>query len=216
MSQGTKKKSHRGAWITSGVIVVLLVAMGTLGTKVINENDVAAATASGLDPQTFVTESYDDVIVAGITERAEDVVTVAEALQADPAQAAKDFAVGSGPTATYSVKLTGIAGELAPSGYLPITVEGMPEGVGVSVQTGPALLGTALRDATGKATFEMFTNQLDFQGVGDKLNAQMKTELLDKLDIKSLSGQEITVVGAFQPLNPKLLLVMPVSIEVAK
>lgn len=216
MSQGTKKKPRIGSWITAGVIVVLLVAMG-LGTKVISADEVSQASGNGLDPVAFAKDSYSSVVVDGITDRATEVSEVAQALSTDPAAAAEDFAVGSGPTATYSVTATGIAGERDPkTGYLQINVEGLPDGVSVAMQTGPALLGTALRDATGKATFEMFTNQLDFQSAGDQLNAQMKEQLLDKTDLDALSGKEITVVGAFQPVNPNFLLMTPVSIEVAK
>ncbi|MCS4276851.1 putative lipoprotein [Mycetocola sp. BIGb0189] len=215
MSHVSTKKSRRGTWILTGSVVVLIGLMA-LGTRVISTADVAAATADGIDPGTYASEHYRDVVVEGITERAVTLAEVAQALAEDPVAAAKKYAIGEGPTATYSVTVTGVAGERAANGQLPLTVEGLPEGTTVAVQTGPALMGTALRDATGEIGFAMFTNQLDFQSVGDKLNQQMKTELLDKTDPAGLPGKTVTVTGAFQPLNPSFLLITPVAIEVAQ
>lgn len=215
MSQSPTKK-----FVSKPVIIVVsvIVALGllALGTKVVPQADLAAVVGGDKDPATFVETNYATVIVPGITERALDVVEVADALSTDKAQAEADLAQGTGPTATYSVSFTGTAGEVNPkTGYLPVAVEGLPEGVEVQIQTGPALLGTALRDATGKAGFAQFTNQLDYQKVGDLMNQQMKADLLDGLDIAGLNGQTVSVVGAFQSVNPQLLLIMPVSIEVA-
>lgn len=216
MSQSTTQKSVKKPLIIVAAVIVAVGLLG-LGTKVVPEADLAAVVGGDKDPQTFVDTNYDKVIVPGITERAVDLAEVAQAIAADQAKAETEFAEGQGPTATYSVSFTGTAGQLdAGTGYLPVTVEGMPDGVGVSIQTGPALLGTALRDATGKAGFSQFTNQLDFQAAGDLMNQKMKAQMLDKLDIPALSGKKITVVGAFQVVNPKLFLVMPISIEAAE
>ena len=205
-------KRHTGRWVIAGLVVVLLVAMG-FGTKFVTPLEASKASSTGVDPATFAKDNYDE-IAGKISDRATPLPEVATAMSQDQTAAAKKYAVGSGPSATYSVKFTGTAGKADPeTGYLPVTVDGMPDGVGVSVQTGPALLGTALRDASGEVTFPMFTNQLDYQSAGDELNKQMKQKVLSKVDSAALSGSKITVVGAFQPVNPDVLLVMPVSIE---
>lgn len=213
-----QKRSRRSSWITAAIAVLAVIAMGTIGTTYLTPSEADEATSSGNDPEVFAEENYDSLIVAGITERAVDLVDVANALDDDPAVAAEDYGVGDGPTTTYSVSFTGEVSDYdAEAGNLLVDVEGMPEGSQAAVQTGnPGIIGTALRDATGEVTFSMFTNQLDYQQVGASLNQLMKENVLDAVDVESLVGTTITVIGATAPLNPKLIVVTPISLEVSK
>ena len=85
----------------------------------------------------------------------------------------------------------------------------------VSVQTGPALMGTALRDVTGETTFDMFENQIDYAQVGLSLNEPLKTGVLAENDLASMTGQKVTIVGAFAYSDPTHVVITPVSIEAA-
>ena len=85
----------------------------------------------------------------------------------------------------------------------------------VSVQTGPAIMGTALRDVTGETTFDMFENQIDYAQVGLSLNEPLKTGVLTDNDLASMTGQRVTVVGAFAYSDPTHVVITPVSIEAA-
>ena len=91
----------------------------------------------------------------------------------------------------------------------------MSSGVIVSVQTGPAVMGTALRDVTGETAFDMFQNQIDYAQVGLSLNEPLKTGVLAENDLLTMVGQRITVVGAFAYSNPGHVVITPVSIEAA-
>ncbi|RVA35667.1 DUF2291 family protein, partial [Mesorhizobium sp. M7D.F.Ca.US.004.03.1.1] len=112
-----------------------------------------------------------------------------------------------------SVKFSGVVGE-GKSGIYKVAVDGVPDTLMIRVQTGPAINGTELRDATGKITFGQFTNQIEYQDAGSALNNEMKKEVLAKLDTNALTGKTISVVGAFKLVNPKSWLVTPVSLEV--
>jgi predicted lipoprotein len=111
-----------------------------------------------------------------------------------------------------SVKFTGVVGE-GKSGVYNVAVEGLPDVV-IRVQTGPAINGTDLRDATGTIGFEQFTNQIEYQNAAAALNNEMKTEVLSLVDTTQLSGKTISVVGAFMLINPKGWLVTPVKLSV--
>ena len=91
---------------------------------------------------------------------------------------------------------------------------GLPDGVGVRLQTGPAINGTDLRDATGLIQFGQFTNQIEYQNAGSALNNEMKKDALAGVDTASLGGKTIKVVGVFRLVNPKNWLVTPVRLEV--
>ena len=84
----------------------------------------------------------------------------------------------------------------------------------VRIQTGPAINGTELRDATGTVSFGQFTNQIEYQNAGSALNNEMKKAILAPIDTDALAGKTVSVVGAFRLINPKSWLVTPVRLEV--
>ncbi|GAB2510265.1 DUF2291 family protein [Paramicrobacterium agarici] len=213
-----QKRSRKSPWIIAAIAVITVVAMGTIGTTYLTPDEAAEASSSGNDPKVFAEENYESLIVAGITENAVELPKVAQALADDPAAAAEEYGVGDGPSPTYSVSFTGVVSEYdAEAGNLLVDVEGMPDESQAAIQTGnPGIIGTALRDATGEVSFSMFTNQLDYQEVGAVFNQMMKESVLDPIDVESLVGKTVTVTGATAPLNPQLIVVTPVSLEVGK
>jgi predicted lipoprotein len=84
----------------------------------------------------------------------------------------------------------------------------------IRVQTGPAIYGTDLRDATGTISFGQFVNQIDYQNAGSALNREMKKQILSKIDTATLAGKTVSIVGAFKLTNPNNWLVTPVKLDV--
>ena len=136
-------------------------------------------------------------------------------LQQDADAAGKQYGHrdGSSPY-TFPVKVSGTAGEVT-SGLLPLTIEGLPKDVRIAIQVGPAINGTALRDATGLVKFNDFVNQVEYANAGTALNDLVKQRVLADLDPATLAGRTVTVVGATAPLNPTTVTVTPISVEVA-
>lgn len=206
---GMSPRTKRGIWIAA--IVVLLVAMG-LDTKVIGINSTEGAAPGSFSAKSWAQEKFPE-IQAAIAKRAVDAKTLAAAIAANPDAAAKKYGVPGTTGPEFSVKFTGVAGK-AESGIYPVQVPGLPKKLLVRVQTGPAINGTDLRDATGKYTFGKFTNQIDYQNAGAALNKQLKQQVLSKVDTANLQGKTIEVVGAFQLINPDAWLVTPAKLAV--
>ena len=139
---------------------------------------------------------------------------LAEAIAADPEAAAAEYAVESSGGPVFSVTFTGVVGE-GQSGIYEVDVEGVPDDLLIRLQTGPAINGTELRDATGEITFGQFTNQIDYQNAGSALNEEMKAAVLADIDSEALTGETITVTGAFTLINPESWLVTPVEVSVS-
>jgi predicted lipoprotein len=97
---------------------------------------------------------------------------------------------------------------------LPLSVPGLPNGTSVSLQVGPAINGTALRDASGVVEFGQFTNQVEYADAATALNSEMREQVLAELDPASLSGKKVSFVGAVQLLSPAVVTITPVSVEV--
>ena len=82
-----------------------------------------------------------------------------------------------------------------------------------TVQIGPALRGTAIRDALDFVSFNDFTNQIDFARFGKAFNLYVNHEILEKLPREALVGRKVTVLGAYPfVLDAEPPLVTPVEI----
>lgn len=216
MSTRKSTANRPGRLIGIGAILVLLVLM-FFSTKIFTGSQATQAAPGAFSPQAFAQEKYESEIAPEIVKRATDIATVSKAIRADAAAAAKQYGVVSGTSpAVYSVKATGIAGAPDANGLVPVKIDGVPAEVKVLVQMGPAVNGTAIRDATGKVEYTQFKNQIDYQNVGAELNNQVKKLVLANVDAKTLEGKTVSVIGAFQLINPAAYIVTPVKVDVTK
>ena len=197
--------------IASAAGVVLIVAMA-LSTKVIKIDSAANVKSGDFAAATYGTSEFSKV-QAGVDKRAVGAATLASAIAKDPAAAGKQYGIATGAGPEFSVKFTGVAGK-DDLGTYDVTVPGVPKSVVIQVQTGPAIIGTDLRDATGTINFGQFNNQIDYQNAGAALNTEMKKQILSKVDAANLKGKTISVVGAFQLSDPKSWLVTPTKLDV--
>lgn len=217
MSTVTEPKSQAPAMFTRrtmiiGAIALVVVAAIALDTKVVqigSEHDVRTAAFS---PETYGVTEYPKV-KANIEERAVPAAELATAITASKADAGKKYGIATSTGPVIPVTFKGVVGEKKANTHT-IAVEGLPEGLLVRVQTGPAINGTDLRDATGTIEFGQFKNQIEYQDAGSALNNEVKKQVLAPVDMATLTGKTITVVGVFKLINPKSWLVTPVRLEV--
>jgi predicted lipoprotein len=198
--------------VLTALAAVVLVA-AAFNVKVVSASDADTAAAEGqLDPAAYAAERFDD-IAAQVEDEAVPLSELLTQLEGGADEA--EFGNTSGASSAYAfpVTFTAVAGGATPP-ILPVTVEGVPAETTVQVQIGPALNGTALRDVTGEISFNEFTNQLEYQNVSTKLNDLVRTDVLEGFDAAAAAGKTIEVTGAFLRVNPKLVSVVPVSIEV--
>jgi len=207
--RGLSRTTRRLIWIGVAVLLVLFVA---LGTRVVSNDDPLAQSAEKFDPATFGAETFPKV-QEGVGDRAVDAKTLAEAIAADPAAAAEEYAVQSSGGPVFSVTVEGVVGE-GQSGIYALTVDGLPQDLVVRVQTGPAINGTELRDATGEIKFGQFTNQIEYQNAAAALNEELKKAVLADIDTAALTGKTVELTGAFTLINPKAWLITPVELTV--
>jgi len=209
----TKKKLSPAARrsVAAVAIVIVLIAMG-FGTRVVKIGANTAGQSGAFSPEQFSQTEFPK-IQAAVEKRAVDAATLAAAVTKDQAAAVKTYGVPANTGPEMSVKFTGTVGE-GQSGIYHVAIDGVPTTVTVRVQTGPAINGTDLRDATGTITFGQFVNQIEYQNAGSALNNQMKKAVLSKLDTSKLTGKKITVVGVFGLINPNNWFVTPVTLSV--
>ncbi|MEU8379043.1 DUF2291 domain-containing protein [Streptosporangium sp. NPDC048865] len=199
-------------WIAAALAVVLLAAIG-FSTRYRSAESVAAAGPRRFDPAAYGARMYESRVVPAIERKAVELPVLVEAMHTDMREAGRRYGVrhGTGPY-TFAVKGTGRAGPAA-SGLMHVTVPGLPPGTRVSLQVGPVINGTALRDVVGFIGFRQFLDQVEYADAATALNDRMRERLLRHLDVRRLEGKRISFVGAFSFLTPAVVTITPVSIK---
>ncbi len=197
--------------VGSGAVLVLLAAMA-VDTKVVKIGS-AEDVQAGVFSAAMYGKARFPKMQSAIESRAVDAAVLAEALAKDQTAAEAQYGVPAPAGPEYSVKFTGKVGQ-QDFGVYDVAIPGVPKTIRISVQTGPAINGTDLRDATGLIKFGDFSNQIDYQNAGSALNNAMKQEVLSKIDAADLTGKTISVVGAFTLSDPAEWVVTPVKLAV--
>jgi len=203
-------RQRRRRLLLTAVLSCAVIAGIALDTHVVR-TDAAGQTQQGFSPDSWAEQHFPEV-KQSVERRAVAAQTLAAALQANQQAAAAQYGVGS-PLPVMPVRLEGVV-QPGEKGIFPLQVAGVPESLKVRLQTGPALSGTDLRDASGTIQFGDFTNQIEYQNAGAALNRAMKNSVLEKLDRNALRGKTVEVIGVFRLLNASNWLFTPVSEEV--
>ncbi len=172
-----------------------------------------SATAA-FDASSYVASSWPRVLREA-EETAVDVTTVVQ-----------NSAPGSGRsdappmrTALF-VKGAGVVSDLnleSRVGKVLVQLDGAVPPATAALQVGPVLRGTALRDALGFVRFTDFVNQFDFAAVANALNDRVLETVLGPIDVRSLSGQRVSFIGAVSrdTRAAATLEIVPVRLTVA-
>jgi len=202
-------RSYRWIGIAAAAVLIGAIAFDTKIVRIGSEHDVQVLKFSA---EAFGTEQL-PIIKQNVETRAVDAVELSEAITADKKAAGEKYGVATSTGPVFPVKFTGVVGERK-ANYNTIAVEGLPAELTLRVQTGPALNGTDLRDATGQIEFGQFKNQIEYQDAGSAINNEVKKVVLSGIDPAALEGKTVSVIGVFKLVNPKSWIVTPVRLDV--
>ena len=173
-SRPAAPKKLKGRLIIGACVVVVLAAMAW-DTKVV-EIGTEAELAGGFSAETYGGEHF-PAIRDSVEARAVEAGELASAVLEDSSAAGQKYGVGDSFGPVVPVTFTGTFGE-ARSGIYTVEADGVPDEITIRVQTGPAINGTDLRDATGEISFGEFTNQIEYQNAGASINEAMKAAVM--------------------------------------
>nr|WP_255378678.1 DUF2291 domain-containing protein [Pelomonas sp. KK5] len=194
--------------------LAVLAAMA-LDTHVVRIGSTQDQRAAAFDAGAWGRKAF-PAIAAQIEGSAVDAAVLSAAIAEDKAAAGEKYGKPGSVGPIFAVRFTGSIDGDGRSGIFNLLVDGLPAGQKIRVQTGPAINGTDLRDATGTVDFGQFTNQMEYQDAGAALNAQVKAQVIGKLDRAALAGKKVQVTGVFQLINASNWLVTPVQFKVAQ
>lgn len=179
----------------------------------------AAKATAAFSAPTYVDGIWAAKVLPAVQSRSVDLPTLLDAIKADPAAAGKKYGrqSGTGSPFAYLAKGTGTVTKVDTSSSTgPVTVK-VGSGASareITIVTGPVFFGTALRDAVG-IEFGQFSNQIDFADVATAMNAKVKADVVAKIDRSTLKGHVVTFSGAFEPIIPSAIQVVPATLTVA-
>jgi predicted lipoprotein len=201
--------------------LTLVSALALSGCKFVKTADEQKqAAASAFNPDKMVADVWDTKVVPFFAQRAGALKDVAALTATDLAAAGAKYGhkekQGSAPW-TFAAKVDGtIVAEETKSraAYVDVDVDGdaKPD---IRISIGPAIRGTALRDALDFVDFNSFQNQIEWAQFGKSFNTHANKTLLSKLPRSGLTGQKISAVGAYPlPAKGQLPQLVPVTISI--
>jgi predicted lipoprotein len=196
------------------VLAVVVVAAMALDTTYKKPGEVTASGRKAFDPARYGATTFPRAVKT-LEKDAVPITQLLPAIAKNADAAGKQYGKRQGTSPwNFSTSGEGVAGK-AQSGIMPVKIDGLPKGTRVSLQVGPAINGTAIRDAVGFISFGQFTNQVEYAGAGTALNNQVKAKVLKGIDPAGLQGKRVSFTGAFTLLTPQLVTITPVKLQVS-
>jgi predicted lipoprotein len=178
------------------------------------------AVSSPTGAAAFVDPIWASKVVPAFLEKAVDAKELLPAIQENPDQAGEKFGRREATNPfNYLIKGTGQVTAVnteSRAGTITVELAGGTVPKNATIQVGPVVLGTAVRDATGIVSFNQFTNQIDYAGVSKEMNARAVHDALAGREPTSFNGKQIRFVGAFtyDPHMAGVFRITPIKLEV--
>lgn len=204
-------KNTQKALVTLLLIIFLIFSSCTV--KKISEmedggdggDEYSTWTKSGkeFDPVQYVDSIWESKLIPAFHEESVELTAVLEALKNSREEAVQQYGLkGSSDEIKPIFKVKGNAVVLSyddssRNGLLVLDIVPADGQEDVLLQVGPVIRKTALRDSVSFINFTDIGNQIQFASLADELNARMRREAVDPLDLENLEEKEISFYGAF-------------------
>jgi predicted lipoprotein len=210
----------QGKFQIAAVVVLASVMPAACKFERTQTSEEIAANSTVFNPDKMVGDIWDAKVIPYLTAKAGDFNAVRDLESADVEAAGAKYGhkekVGNSPW-TLVVRLEGkIISSNTQSRAATIDVDGDGDGkADATVQIGPAMRGTALRDSLDFVSFNDFTNQIDFAQFGKAFNIYANKTILSKISRDKLNGAQVRLLGTYQHgVSTGLPLISPASLEI--
>ncbi len=154
--------------------LVLAAALPLAGCKVVSIAGVLAAEAPRFDGAAYAAELWESRALPHFSDSAHPAAEVLSAIIADLPAAGTKYGYRAGEGSPWSFIVSGTGAVTAKNtesraGTLELSVAGVA--APVTLQIGPVIRGTAIRDALPFVSFKDFTNQIEYADAGKALTA---------------------------------------------
>jgi len=180
-------------------------------------------TGTGFQAAEYVEKIWNDKLIPIYEEQSIDYETVIQALRDNRKGAIAQYGLTrqtGEPFYVFKVNGTALVMEYDNSsrnGVIHIDSNPVDGVADATLQVGPVIRGTVVRDSVEFIRFTDVGNQLQFADLANELNMKMKRDSIEKLDLNQIEGKTISYLGAFrleedQELND--IIVTPLRITI--
>ena len=200
--------------IVGGLTAIIVLLFVFVNTTFLSDAEVAADAPKEFSLTDFAATNL-PLIAADIQAKAIDIALVAEAADKDIVAAGAQYGRDLGNKSfVFPVKTTAKV-KSVDENFSVLDVPGASAQDTFNIPIGLALSGNPLRDVTGKITFGDFYDQTQYQDAASALKDLVRSSIIDKLDLKNLTGKTLEIYGAWNngPV-PNTYNIQPTSIVV--
>jgi predicted lipoprotein len=183
--------------------------------------DDSQSQSQHLTPAAYAASVWSSQLLPAMLKSAADARTLLDAMRDSVDAAGQKYGHREGPGAWYFV-VRGSGAVLSVNSASRVRTidvdiapfDGKPD---LSIEIGPVLRGTAIRDATGLVLFSNFTSQLEYADVGNALNEIVLKSVLAPVASPLVEGRHVAFVGAFSASSgwqPPVRDVIPAQLSV--
>lgn len=180
----------------------------------------ANQTAEGFNAAGYVDGVWASKLLPHFNDKANDLATVIAAVKADLDKAGNDYghrAAAEGSPWSFAVKSTGKVVSVnteSRAGTLVVEIQSDAGPQQVTLQIGPVVKGSAIRDTLPFFSFGNVTNQIEFAQVGRAFNERALKEIEKPLAELKTPGTAVEFKGAISLTNvPETFVVTPVFLK---
>ena len=127
------------------------------------------------------------------------------------------YSMGSSGALNYVVKGTAEVVKVDQSkkaGVMDVRLQGYDGPEAIQLQVGSVFKGSAVRDSLSFIKYEDYKNQVQWASVSQSIHAVIQKQVLDPLNVASLTGKTVEFVGCFTVDGNDKLLITPVQMTV--
>jgi predicted lipoprotein len=171
----------------------------------------------------YCAENWESKMLPVIEERAIDLPTFMGGVHGDLAALGAQHAARANETSPWSFCLKGRARVLeveepdkVTKTRLILDVEPYDGQADIKVQVSSVIKTNAVRDGVGFLKLDDFANQVEFAELTKAFNARIQTDLITGLDLLSLIGKEIDLLGCVSITGAagEEILIVPIRLDI--
>lgn len=207
----------KALWAVACVVAVA-------GCKIVHEGDKAAIDPSdpnNFNAKTYVASFWDAKAVPFYRNQSHPILDVLDAIAKDKDAAGRQFghrATAGGTPWTFAVAGEGTIKAMTSGtrhGEMTIVMGPSDHPVEATLQVGPVIFGTGLRDALPFIAFGDFVNQIQYAEVSRAINDRAVAVMAKALDPAPQVGGKVSFTGAMiDPSSAGGVVVTPVELHV--
>lgn len=127
------------------------------------------------------------------------------------------YSMGSSGELNYVVKGTGEITKVdttKKNGVMELKLQGYEGPESIQLQIGSVFRGSAVRDSISFIKYEDYKNQVQWANVSQSIHTIIQKQVIDPLNVSSLTGKTVEFVGCFTVDGNDKLLITPVQLTV--